>query len=204
MADECIVNFSDTTSALSEQFFLDDLKNRKLILDTPIGEDTFKLVGYYILRINAEDKNLPSEHRKPIKLYIACDGGSVVDGLNLMNVIKASKTPVHTIVVGQAYSMAVYIFLCGHKRYAFPNSTFLVHDGSMGIATSQRKLKDYIDFNDKVEEVLDNLVIEKTSITADELAEKSRTEWYMFADEAKEKGIVDYIVGEDCDFEEVV
>lgn len=204
MAEDCIVNFSETPSTLSEQLFLDDLKNRKLVLDMPIGDDTFKLVGYYILRINAEDKYTPVEKRVPIKLYLACDGGNVIDGLNLINIINASKTPVHTIVVGQAYSMAIYIALCGHKRYAFPNSTFLFHDGSMGIAATQRKLRDCIDFNDRVDFTLDSLVIDKTKIEADELRDKSRVEWYMFADEAKEKGVIDYIVGVDCDLEEVV
>jgi hypothetical protein len=29
-------------------------------------------------------------------------------------------------------------------------------------------------------------------------------EWYMFADEAKELGVTNFIIGEDCDIDEVI
>lgn len=205
MAEESTtINYNEAPSSLSEQFFVEDLRNRKLILDTIIGEDTFRLIGYYILKINAEDKDIPPEKRKPIKLYIACDGGVVIDGLNLINIMRASQTPIHTIIVGQAYSMAFYIGACGDKRYAFPLSTFLIHDGSFDGSGSQRKLKDYMDFSQRIEDKLKDIVIEKTNITLEEFEGKDRTEWYMCAEEAKEKGIIDYIVGEDCLLEEVI
>ena len=41
-------------------------------------------------------------------------------------------------------------------------------------------------------------------MTPEEYDSKFRVEWYMFADEAKEKGFTDYIIGVDCDIDEIV
>lgn len=186
-----------------EKLFQQRIADRTLVLDYVMDESCFTNIGEIILRCNREDKGLPVENRKPIKLYLMCDGGSVVDGINLINIIRASKTPVYTIVTGQAFSMAFYLAVVGHKRYAFKDAMFLVHDGIIGFEQTQRKAKDLMDFNDKIDQRLDDLVVEFTGITKDELNDKNRTEWYMFADEAKEKGIIDFIIGEDCELEEV-
>lgn len=205
MADtgEPIVIVNEVPSVAKDELFLEDLEKRKLFLDGEINESTFREVGYYILKMNEEDKSIPAEKRKPIKLYISCYGGSVIAGLTLINIIKASITPIYTIVVGEAYSMAFYIGISGNKRFAFPDSTYLIHDGGIGIQTSTSKVKDYVVFDDQINKKLQALVADCTKLTVDELEEKSRIEWYLFADEAKEKGIVDYIIGEDCTLEEV-
>lgn len=205
MADvgNCTVIYNEVPSVVKDEMFMEDLEKRKLFLDGEIDEETFRQIGYYILKINEEDNSVPAEKRKPIKLYISCYGGSVIAGLTLINIIKSSITPVYTIVVGQAYSMAFYIGIIGTKRFSFPDSTYLIHDGGLGIQTSTSKVRDYVAFDDQINKKLQALVAEHTNLTTDELEEKSRIEWYLFADEAKEKGIVDCIIGEDCSLEEV-
>ena len=47
-------------------------------------------------------------------------------------------------------------------------------------------------------------VLEHTKIDPELYDSKLRVEWYMFADEAKELGVVDYIVGVDCDMDEII
>ena len=43
------------------------------------------------------------------------------------------------------------------------------------------------------------------SLMPEEYDSKYRTEWYMFAEEAKKKGFIDYIVGDgDCDVDNIV
>ena len=205
MADvgEPIVIVNEVPSVSKDEMFMEDLEKRKLFLEGEINEETFRQIGYYILKFNEEDKDIPVDKRKPIKLYVCCYGGSVISGLTLINIMRSSITPIHTIVVGQAYSMAFYIGISGHKRFAFPQSTYLIHDGGIGIQTSSGKVKDYVAFDDQINKKLQALVTEYTKLTVEELGEKERVEWYLFAGEAKEKGIVDYIIGEDCTLEEV-
>ena len=79
-----------------------------------------------------------------------------------------------------------------------------MHDGSNFVYGSGSKVQDQMEFQRKVEERVKKYVISRSKITSEEYDSKLRVEWYMFADEAKEKGFVDYIIGEDCDIDEVV
>ena len=74
-------------------------KKRTLLLSDRISQGSVKGIMDSILEINTDDS----------------DGGSVYDGLALIDVIKNSKTPVHTICVGSCMSMALWIWLSGIK-----------------------------------------------------------------------------------------
>ena len=56
----------------------------------------------------------------------------------------------------------------------------------------------------KLEERIKQYVLSRSTVTEEEYDSKYRVEWYMFADEAKENGFVDYIIGEDCDIDAIV
>lgn len=122
----------------------------------------------------------------------------------LIDAIQNSKTPVYTINLGYWYSMGFLIGLSGHKRYATKNAKFLMHDGSNFIYNSSAKARDQMRFNDRVEERVKEHVLSLSNLGGDEYDAKLRVEWYMFADEAKERGFVDCIIGEDCDIDEVI
>lgn len=160
---------------------------------------------YHILRYNREDKEINSNDRKPIILYLNSNGGSVPDGYAVIDAITNSATPVHTVNQGYCYSMGFLIFLAGHKRYCMPSATFLMHDGSTMGWDSTAKMKDRMDFETKqVEERTKQFIMSKTLITEKLYDEKYRVEWYFYPTEAKENGVVDYIVGEDCSINEII
>lgn len=47
-------------------------------------------------------------------------------------------------------------------------------------------------------------ILDHSMLTSKEYDKKQRVEWYLFADEAKEKGFIDQIIGVDCDIDTVV
>ena len=47
-------------------------------------------------------------------------------------------------------------------------------------------------------------VLLHTRISEEEYDKNLRVEWYMFAEEAKDRGVIDKIIGEDCDLDEIV
>ena len=47
-------------------------------------------------------------------------------------------------------------------------------------------------------------MIDNTNMTAEFIEEIKDREYYIFADTAKEQGIVDFIVGEDCDIDSIL
>lgn len=189
---------------VSELFYLKDLQQRKLFLDDDVTQMNIGDIVKNIMQFNREDAPLEPEDRRPILLYIACNGGEVDAGFELIDVIMASKTPVYTINLGYQYSMGFLIGLAGHRRYAMRHSKFLMHDGTNFIVNSGAKAQDQMEFNRKVEERVKQYILSRSKVTSDEYDSKLRVEWYMFSDEAKEKGFVDYIIGEDCDIDEVV
>ena len=160
--------------------------------------DTFQV--YY----DSFSKGIPVEQRQPILLYVASNGGDVDAGFELIDAILASKTPVYTINLGYQYSMGFLIGLAGHKRYATQNAKFLMHDGSNLIWNSGTKAQDQMEFQKRVEQRIKQYVIAHSNVTSEEYDSKLRVEWYLFADEAKEKGFCDHILGIDCDMDEIV
>lgn len=189
---------------IDDAFYLKDLQSRKLFINDEISQLSISTIVKYILQYNAEDRGKAVKDRKPILLYLVSNGGEVDAGFELIDAIKSSITPVYTINLGYWYSMGFLIGITGHKRYAMPNAKFLIHDGSDFIYNSGTKAQDQMEFNIRVNERVKELVLEESKITEEEYDSKKRVEWYMFADEAKERGFVDYIIGADCQIDEIV
>jgi len=189
---------------IDDIYYLKQIKARKLYLNCGIDSDSVQHYIQHILQYNADDKDIPINERKPILFYLTSNGGSVDAGFQLIDLIKLSKTPIYTINLGYQYSMGFLIGLAGYKRFATPNSKFLLHDGQNFVYDSGSKVQDLMEFNKKVENRIKNYVLDRTKISADEFDKNLRVEWYMFADEAKENGCVDYIVGEDCELADIL
>lgn len=179
---------------------------RQIWLTKEIDSDIAREVCESILFCNYEDTVLkvPQEERVPIILYISCPGGNVADSISIINVIEESITPVYTVNLGYAYSAAFLINLAGHKRYSLEMSTYLMHDGAIELECGYSKAHDYMDFKKKMDVKMKDFVLKHSVITSEEYTSKFRTEWYMFADEAKEYGFVDCILKDDCDITSIL
>lgn len=189
---------------VDDVFRLKDAKLRKFYLNYDIEQETVHSIARHILQINADDRDIPPEKRQPILLYIVSNGGEVDSGFELIDIIESSETPVYTINLGYQYSMGFLIGLAGHKRYATKNAKFLMHDGSNFVWNSGAKAQDQMDFQKRIEARVRDYVISHSKVTPEEYDSKLRVEWYLFADEAKEKGFTDYIIGEDCNLADVI
>ena len=191
---------------VEELFYLQDLKQRKLFLNADVDAMSVSDIVKHIMQFNREDKMwaIEPKDRRPIILYITSDGGEVDAGFELIDVIQSSKTPIYTVNLGYQYSMGFLIGLAGHKRFATRNSKFLMHDGSNFVYNSGAKAQDQMKFQSRVEQRIKDYILSRSNVTSEEYDSKLRVEWYLFAEEAKEKGFTDYIIGVDCDMDEVV
>ena len=112
---------------------------RKLYLKENVDEKSVMPLIEAIHRINDDDAEKEKEYngweREPIKLYIYTYGGVCYAGFALIDAIRASKTPVHTIVLGTAMSMGIFIFNAGHKRLIGEHATLMYHDVSLHLDT---------------------------------------------------------------------
>ena len=186
LADPCLVNFYE------------DIQNRIYWLTEEIGEETLDLVQY-ITRWNREDKGMPIEERKPIRLIIDCGGGSLSVSETISNIIKMSKTPVIAIALGFVASGASVIYLSCHQKYALPNTVFVLHKGSCnGVSGTYDEIVSFARDYEKQIEMLMNFYIENTGYTEEEIVENIQSDWYIRMEEALEKNLVDEVI-EDID-----
>lgn len=106
-----------------------DVEHRLLWLTDEVGDNCYEIVEH-IVHWNREDKDIPVEQRKPIKLIIASVGGAVEQDLTLISFIEMSKTPIYGVAIGMVASAAIDIYLACHKKFATKNSYFILHKGS--------------------------------------------------------------------------
>ena len=174
--------------------FYADINNRVYWLTEEIGEETLDLVQY-ITRWNREDKGIPVEQRKPIRIIIDCGGGSLSVSETLSNIIKMSKTPIYSIALGFVASGASVVHLSCHKKYALPNTVFVLHKGSCnGVSGTYDEIVSFARDYEKQIEMLMEFYIENTKYTEEEIEENIQTDWYIRMDEATEKGLVDEVI----------
>lgn len=169
------------------------IRDREIVWNEEIGDDLIS-VPLYIFKWNKEDKDIPIDERKPIKIFINSDGGTVNSTLFTANVIALSETPVWTIAMGRAYSAGGLLLMAGHTRYIFETTTILIHDGSSGAFGDTGKVVDNLEFTKALEKRTIDFITKHTSISKSLLEKNYRRDWFIFSDEAIKYGIADKIV----------
>ncbi len=177
-----------------------DAEKRVFWLEGDVCNKTLELAKA-IMRCNQEDRGVEPEDRKPIRIFIDTYGGDVQIMWTLVNVIKISKTPVHTIVFCNAMSAGAHILAAGHKRFAMPGATILVHSGSVEFGGDVEKVESAKKYFDNLGKQANAQFLEDTQVLPKDLKRKGAIDWYMSAEEALKQGLIDAIV---TDFEEVM
>lgn len=178
--------------------------DRKIVFNQQIDDSLVENMVLSILQWNKADKDLPVDKRKKIYIYLNSDGGDIIAGNLALSVIEHSKTPVVTVGLAKCASMASYILAAGHERYCFPNTIVLYHDGETGYVSSGNKGKDIQKFYNELDEWNAGFMVNHTKMTAEFLEDIKDREYYMFAAQAQSLGIVDKIIGIDCDLDEII
>lgn len=179
-----------------------DIDKRIFWLDGEVDSSTLEIVKA-IMRINHYDEklNIPKEERVPIKLFIDTNGGDVQVMWTLINAIGISKTPIYTIVYCLALSAGAHILAAGHKKFAFPGSTILVHSGSVGYQGIVEQVESAKKYYDIVSKQINDKLLTDTLISQKELKRKGAVDWYMSAEDALKYKVIDRIIE---DFAEVM
>ena len=110
------------------------LKNRIIMLGTPINDQIANLIVAQLLYLAREDSS------KPISMYINSPGGQVYSGLAIYDTMQQIECPVSTVAVGFTASFGTVLLTAGTKgmRYALPNATVHMHQplgGAQGQAS---------------------------------------------------------------------
>lgn len=201
---ELIMPMLGDQMSTSEELYRENLDRRILVINDQIDD---LLIDEHVMRIlkwNLEDKDIPVEKRRSIRLYISSPGGNGFVSNILQDVIEQSKTPVIGVCLDMVASAAYYVLLACHERIAFKHTVILQHDGEIEVGNSTRKATDTMAFFDSMEARTKEFVLAHTNMTPEFYDEIYDREYWMHADKAKSLGIIDKIVGEDCDIEYIL
>ncbi|GAB6059273.1 ATP-dependent Clp endopeptidase proteolytic subunit ClpP [Desulfonatronum parangueonense] len=166
------------------------LKDRILILGTPIDDNVANLVCSQLLFLESENPE------KEINMYINSPGGSVTAGLAIYDTMQYISSPVATLCLGQAASMGALLLAAGSKgmRYALPNSRILIHQpmgGFQGQATDiDIQAREIIRLKAKLTEIL----ADHTGAEMEKVRHDTERDYFMSAEEAVAYGLIDKVL----------
>ena len=168
------------------------LKDRIIFLSEDVNSASASLVVAQLLFLESEDPD------KQISLYINSPGGSITDGMAIVDTINYIKCPVSTICVGMAASMGAVLLASGAKgkRFATPNAEILIHQPliSGGLSGQTTEIKIHADHMVKTREKLNKLLSERTGQNLETIERDTERDNYMTAQEALEYGLIDGIL----------
>ena len=168
------------------------LKDRIIFLSEDVNNVSASLVVAQLLFLESEDPE------KEISLYINSPGGSITDGMAIVDTINYIKCPVTTICVGMAASMGAVLLASGAKgkRFATPNAEILIHQPliSGGLSGQTTEIKIHAEHMVRTREKLNKLLSERTGQSLETIERDTERDNYMTAEEALEYGLIDGIL----------
>ena len=169
------------------------LKDRIIFLGEDVNATTASLVIAQMLFLESEDPD------KEICLYINSPGGSITDGMGIVDTMNYIKCPVSTICVGLAASFGAVLLANGEKgrRFSTPNAEILIHQpliGGNGIAGQTTEIKIQAEHMIKTREKLNKLLSDKTGQTIETIEKDTERDHWMTAEEALKYGLIDGIM----------
>ncbi len=166
------------------------LKERIIFLGEEVNEHTANLVVAQMLHLAYEDP------KKDISFYINSPGGSVYDGLAIIDTMNFIKPDVQTIGIGMQASMGAVLLSSGAKgkRFVLPHSRVMIHQpsgGTQGMMTDMEiSLKEGI----RTKELLIDIMTKNTGQKRDKIRDDMERDFWMTAQEAVDYGLADGII----------
>jgi len=164
------------------------LRDRHLYLFETVRE---KITKELVQEMRALDRI----SNRPITLWINSPGGNIDCGFAIIDTIKGLRSPVITIISGEACSMAGIISVAGKLRYITENSTWMGHDMSGGIwGDYTTKVLDRAKMLEKLQKHVDEFLMEHTKLSKEDLKKATHGELWLDPYECLKKGIVDGVL----------
>lgn len=167
------------------------LDDNIIMLDGEVTDESASLCVAQLLYLSAKDD------AKDINMYINSPGGSVSAGLAIIDTMNLIPNDVNTIATGLAASMGAMILLSGTKgkRNALPHAEVMIHQplgGAQGQATDIAIRANHIL---RTRETLYSMMSDATGKDTDEIAEACERDNFLTAEEARDFGLIDHIIG---------
>ncbi len=167
------------------------LRDNIIFVGYPIDDTIANLITAQLLFLEAENPE------RDIWLYINSPGGSITAGMAIYDTMQFVRPDITTVCIGQAASMAAVLMAAGAKgkRYALPNSRFLLHQPHMsGLAGQATDIEIHAKEILRMRSRLNEIMAEATGQTLEKINVDVERDFILNAEQAKEYGVVDEII----------
>ena len=166
------------------------LKDRIVMLGTPIDDHVANLIVAQLLFLEAEDPE------KDIYLYINSPGGVVTAGLAIYDTMQYIKPDVVTICMGQAASMGAVLLAAGApgKRFALPHARIMIHQPLGGFQGQATDIEIHAREILRLKKMLNEILSKHTGQPLEKIEQDTDRDFFMSAEEAKEYGLIDKVL----------
>ena len=165
------------------------LYDRIIYMGEEFTPESCNLIVTQLLYLN----NLSND---PIDIYINSSGGSVIDGLSIIDTINLIKSPVNTICTGLAASMGAVLLSCGKKgsHAVLPHSRVMIHQVSSGMWGTFSDLEIELKQTERCKQDIYKILAENLNKPYEEIEKLcDRNNWFI-GQEAVDLGIVDKVL----------
>lgn len=167
------------------------LQDRIIFLNGEIYDEMIDVIKAQVLYLEQIDKE------KDIKLYINSGGGSIYDGLGLIDTLEYVNNDIVTVNTGIAASMAAVILCCGTegKRKSLKRARTMIHQplGYLGYAQAA-DIEIEAKHISSLKKELFEIIAERSGQTIDKVSIDSDRDYWMTAKEALSYGMIDEIL----------
>lgn len=166
------------------------LKNRIVLVSTPITEQTSSLIIAQLIHLSNEDPEAP------IQMYISSPGGVVYSGMGIYDTMKMIPNQISTVAVGFTASFGTVLLTAGTKghRYALPNATIHMHQPLGGAQGQASDIEIQANEIIRLKKRLNQILAENTGQSIEKIEQDTNRDVYMTAEEAVTYGLVDHVL----------
>jgi ATP-dependent Clp protease protease subunit len=166
------------------------LKDRIILVGTPIEDNTANLIIAQLLFLEAEDP------AKDISMYVNSPGGLVTAGLAIYDTMQYIKSDVSTICIGQASSMGAVLLAAGArgKRHALPNARIMIHQPMGGFQGQATDIGIHAKEILRTRERLNQILAKHTGQTLERIQVDTERDYFLSSEESKDYGLIDSVL----------
>ena len=166
------------------------LRDRIIILNDEVNQYTAGLIVAQMLYLESENPD------RDILFYVNSPGGSVTDGLAILDTMQFIKCDVSTVVMGSACSMGSLLASSGTpgKRLMLPHARHMIHQVSSGSRGTALDMKIQLEETLRLNKMLTEIYVKNTGKTYEQLEKDLSRDFFMDVQESIAYGLADQIV----------
>ncbi len=179
-------------NAVAMDIFSRLMMDRIIFLGVPIYDNVANIIMGQLLFLESTNPN------RDIQIYVNSPGGSVYAGLAIYDTMQYISSDVATICTGMAASMGAVLMTAGEKgkRTALPHSRIMIHQPLGGAQGQASDIEITYKEISKLKKELYDILAHHSGQPYDRIEKDSDRDYWMTAEEAKEYGMIDEVLGQ--------